>query len=193
MAGLAVLVEVTAVRSWDESDTRFPTNDSGANGAVAVMRLLSREPRLRNVFSTALWSLTIYRQRIGSREFPCGSGGGRLMDWTRRCIDDAHASQARRPISAILAVAGAVLLTVTGAGCGHSAGASNIAAGGNGSGCPTQGVGGDTLAPPCPSPAGGTNDGADGISGPETAPGSANSSPGIVGPVTAPPGPPLTA
>src|SRR5262245_36790386 len=119
------------------------------------MRLLRRESRVRNVFSTALWSLTIYRQRIGSREFPCGSGGGRLMDWTRRCIDDAHASQPRRPISAILAVAGVVLLTVAGAGCGHSAGASNIAAGGNGSCCPTQGVGGDTLAPPCPSPAGG--------------------------------------
>ena len=181
-----MLVEVTVVRSWDEGDTRFPTNDSGANGAVAVMRLLRRESRVRNVFSTALWSLTIYRQRIGSREFPCGSGGGRLMDWTRRCIDDAHASQPRRPISAILAVAGVVLLTVAGAGCGHSAGASNIAAGGNGSGCPTQGVGGDTLAPPCPSPAGGTDGGADGISGPQTAPNSANSSPGIAGPVTAP-------
>ena len=110
------------------------------------------------------------------------------MDWTRRCIDDAHASQARRPISAILAVAGAVLLTVAGAGCGHSAGASNIAAGGNGSGCPTQQVGGDTLAPPCASPAGGAKGGADGISGPETVPGSGNSSPGVAGPVTVPPG-----
>ena len=111
------------------------------------------------------------------------------MDWTRRCIDDAGAWQARRPISTILAVAAVVLLAVAGAGCGHSAEASNIAAGGNGSDCPTQGVGGDTLAPPCPSPAEGSSS-AKGIPGPQ-GPGTSGSgtppaapSPDISGPET---------
>ena len=119
------------------------------------------------------------------------------MDWTRRCTDDVGARQAWRPASVILAVAGGVLLAVAGVGCGHGAGASNIAAGGNGSGCPTQGVGGDTLAPVlCPSPATGSNGGADGITGPVSPPGSPNPSPapaspslGISGPVTPTPTP----
>ena len=132
------------------------------------------------------------------------------MDWTSRGIDDAGVWQARRPVSAILAVAGAVVLAVTGVACSHGSGAStSIAvsgAGGNsGSGCPTQGVGGDTLAPPCASPAGASIGGTDGTPNPAaqsppssrgialSAPSGTRTTPsalGISGPITPRPTPP---
>lgn len=89
------------------------------------------------------------------------------MGWIRRGTDDARVWQAQRPASLILAIAGAVILAVTGMGCSQSTGANNNAAGGNGTGCPTQGVGGDTLAPPCVSQPGGSDSGTTGIPDPE--------------------------
>jgi large repetitive protein len=79
------------------------------------------------------------------------------MDWTRRSAGNASAWQIPRLVLMILAVPGAVILVLAGAGCGHGTGLSHPVAPvvpphNRGSGCPTQGVGGDTLAPPCASP-----------------------------------------
>src|SRR2546421_72913 len=83
------------------------------------------------------------------------------MDWTPRSAGNASGGQIPRLVFVILAVAGAVVLALAGAGCGHATGASNrIAVGG--SGCPTQGVGGDTLPPPCAATAGGYTGGTNG-------------------------------
>jgi IPT/TIG domain len=143
------------------------------------------------------------------------------MDETRRGACDAGACQARRPVSAILALAGAVLFAVASVGCGHGTGVRNMAApaalGNSGSGCPTHGVGGDALAPPCAAqggaPAGGTNaggpaggtNGASGPAGISTSPNQAVAPPitpssgvgpstpsgqGISGPATPTPPPP---
>jgi hypothetical protein len=65
------------------------------------------------------------------------------MRWTLRGIDDARVWQARRPVTLTLAVAGAVILAATGVGCGYSTSVNSAP------GCPTKGVGGDTLAPAC--------------------------------------------
>jgi hypothetical protein len=117
-----------------------------------------------------------------------------MRTWTRKGADGACTRPARRPASLPLAVAGAVLLAVTGLGCGHGigTGATNVAVGDSGTGCPTQGVGGDTVAPACvsrtqapvPEP---------GVTGPAIA---SSPAPGITGPavysgpatdITAPP------
>lgn len=120
------------------------------------------------------------------------------MGWVNRGAGDYGAWQAERPVSAILAVAGAALVAVVGVGCGHGTGVRNMAApaalGNSGSGCPTGGVGGDTLAPPCAAqggasaggtnaggPAGGTN-GAGGPAGISTSPNQ-----GVAPPITPPP------
>ena len=112
------------------------------------------------------------------------------MDWTHRGADDASTWLARRPVAVSLAVAGAVVLALVGVGCSQGSGAGNIVAGGSGSGCPTQGVGGDTLAPACVSPTGESSSGTNPIPGP-VGPTGANPSPGISGPATAsgPPAP----
>jgi len=88
------------------------------------------------------------------------------MDWTRRSAGNASARQIPRLVTVILAVAGAVVLALADAGCGHVA-SNNIAASGNsGSSCATQGVGGDTLPPPCAAPAGTHTGGTNGSAGP---------------------------
>src|SRR5215472_1788670 len=79
------------------------------------------------------------------RTFRWDRGG--VMRRTQRGVDVARARQAWRPVTLILAVAGAVILT--GAGCGQSTSTTNIAARSSGSGCPTQDVGGDTQTPLC--------------------------------------------
>jgi IPT/TIG domain len=175
------------------------TRSDGAAAGMAATVLktgsgmyLLRPPGLRDI-----------EVRIGSGVFPLVSGGGRLMDGTHRGAGDVGAWQARRPVSAIVAVAGTVLFAVAGAGCGHGPGVSNIAApaarGNSGSGCPTQGVGGDSLAPPCASPTtaptGGTNGppspatqsapaslGITPVAAPTQMPTPPSSSPGVAGP-----------
>jgi hypothetical protein len=87
------------------------------------------------------------------------------MDWTRRGAGDAGSWLARRSLRAILAVAAAVVLAAAGAGCGHGGSPGGIIAASGDGGCPTQGVGGDTLAPPCASPASAST-GPNGITGP---------------------------
>lgn len=127
------------------------------------------------------------RNRAENRlvKVPIGSGGGTLMGWTRRGVDDARTWQARRRISLILAVAGAAILAATGIGCGNpTTGASINAAGVSGSGCPTQGVGGDTVAPVCVSQPGGSGGGTTGIHGPQSV--SATPALHTSGPVTQP-------
>ena len=86
------------------------------------------------------------------------------MRQIRRGVDDARRWRARRPVPLILAVAGAVILV----GCGNGTRANNNAVGGSGSGCPTQGVGGDTLAPACVPQPGGSSGGTTGVPGPAT-------------------------
>src|SRR6266446_3902785 len=127
-------------------------------------------------FTAALWPLNI---RAGRRlvKVAVGAGGDRLMRWTRRGIDDARAWQARRPVTFTLAVAGAVILAATGIGCGHSTDV------GSGPGCPTKGVGGDTLAPLCVSQPEGSTGGTTGINGPPTVTATPPPSPSIAGPV----------
>lgn len=60
----------------------------------------------------------------------------------------------RHPVSVILAAAGVVILALVGSACSHADAANpSIAASGagrnNGPDCPTDGVGGDSLPPPC--------------------------------------------
>jgi len=132
-----------------------------------------------------VWPPNMYGARIVS-EHSVGIGGG-IMRRTQRGVDVARARQAWRPVTLILAVTGAVILT--GAGCGQSTSATNIAAQGGGSGCPTQGVGGDTQAPLCVQPAGVSSSATNGITNPPavsggTPPPAASPNVGITGPVS---------
>jgi hypothetical protein len=87
------------------------------------------------------------------------------MNRARRRVDVVGSSSAR-PLSAVLTIVGAVVLAATGVGCGQGSNQSqNLAAPGSSinssstissstdsnsdSGCPTQGVGGDSVAPVC--------------------------------------------
>ena len=119
------------------------------------------------------------------------------MDWTRRSAGSASAWQIPHLVFVILAVAGIMVVALADAGCGHATSASNIAASrpsGNGeSGCPTEGVGGDTLPPPCAAQAGSPTGGTTGTPGPAPQPAPSNSgvalpapssNQGISGPVT---------
>jgi IPT/TIG domain len=72
-----------------------------------------------------------------------------MRTWARGDAGGARTRPAGRPASSLLAAAGVILLAVTGLGCGHGTNTSSIAAVGNSTGCPTQGVGGDTVAPAC--------------------------------------------
>lgn len=72
-----------------------------------------------------------------------------MRTWTRRVAGGARTRPARRPAAPLLAAAGVILLAVTGLGCGHGTNTSSLAGAGNSTGCPTQGVGGDTVAPAC--------------------------------------------
>lgn len=72
-----------------------------------------------------------------------------MRTWTRRGVGGARTRPARRPVSLLLAAAGVALLAVAGLGCGHGTGTTGVAAVGTSTGCPTQGVGGDTVPPAC--------------------------------------------
>src|SRR5215470_2235524 len=116
---------------------------------------------------------------------------GGIMRRTQRGVDVARARQAWRPVTLILAVAGAVILI--GTGCSQTTSTTNIAAQSSGSGCPTQGVGGDTLAPPCVQPTVEPSSSTNGIPGPQSVPGSP--APTVSGPITvstSPTGPSLS-
>ena len=133
------------------------------------------------------------------------------MDWIRRSAGDAGARHANRLVFVILAAAGAIVLATVGGACGHANVASqdiaaSRAAGSSGSGCPTQGEGGDSLAPLCASSTGASTGGTNGTTGPASASASPNpavpvptrpsptssSGPGIQGPIAPPSSPPVT-
>lgn len=133
------------------------------------------------------------------------------MDWIRRSAGDAGAWHVNRLVFVILAAAGAIVLATVGGACGHANVASqdiaaSRAAGSSGSGCPTQGVGGDSLAPLCASSAGASTGGTNGTTGPASATASprpavpvptgssptSSSGPGIQGPITPSPTAPIT-
>ena len=137
-----------------------------------------------------------------SQCIPLGSGG--IMGRTQRGVDVARARQAWRPMSLLLAVVGALILIC--AGCGQGPSATIIAAKSSGSGCPTQGVGGDTQPPLCVQQTGGSSSGTNGLNNPESVPNAPapsvkhpnvgipgpqtpTSSPGISGPETPTPTP----
>jgi len=86
------------------------------------------------------------------------------MDWIRQGAVDACASRARHLVSVILATAGVVVLATACVACSQAAPSAgsrpaavgpspNIvtsnAGGSSGSGCPTGGIGGDSVAPAC--------------------------------------------
>jgi hypothetical protein len=127
------------------------------------------------------------------------------MDWIRQSADDASERHARRLASVILATAGAVVLatacvacsqatpsSVGPAGASHnvvtlSAGSSQApvpspgtvtssAGSSNGSGCPTQGLGGDTVSPVCVTPVTSSGHGVTGVPTPSSSPISSPSS-----------------
>ena len=130
------------------------------------------------------------------------------MGRPQRGVDVARARQDWRPISLLMAVVGALLLICV--GCGQGPSATNIAARSSGSGCPTQGVGGDTQPPLCVQ-AGGSSSGTNGLNNPPSVPNASappkvqanpgisapaapshnppgiSAPPGITGPVTPPP------
>ena len=86
------------------------------------------------------------------------------MRWIYLGVDDACGRWARRQVPLILTIA----VTVTLVGCGNGTKVNNNAAGGSASGCPTQGVGGDTVAPACVPQPTGSSGGTTGVPGPAT-------------------------
>jgi IPT/TIG domain len=119
------------------------------------------------------------------------------MNRVRSRVDLCGGTSHARPLSAVLAVVGVVVIATAGGACGHIAGRSqNVAvpasatgsgSGGNGSGCPTQGVGGDSVPPACASPMTPSASGRGGVS-PLPAPSSP--APSLSGPVVVTPSPP---
>lgn len=102
------------------------------------------------------------------------------MGWIRQSASVTGAWHAKRLVSVALATAGVVVLTIAGGACSHANVAThNVAApriGGSGdSGCPTQGVGGDSVAPPCLSSSGAFPSGANGMPNASPASGPASS------------------
>lgn len=125
-------------------------------------------------------------RRVHFCRYSCPIGGSEGEDWLmvriHRKASCAGTRHARRPVSVILAAIGTMILAWVGSGCSHAdaanpsvaasgagfnsvsnpSAASSGPGGNSGSNCPTDGVGGDSLPPPCVPPAGTSADAASG-------------------------------